>query len=406
MNSDDVSPVPVRRLWLAVLCGYLSLGATLQELPGYVVSRFHAGPTTAGLAVGLAFAATAAVRPFAGRAGDAGWSRPVVVAGAGLTALAALGHLLAPSVGELLAARLVMGAGEAALFSGALPWVLGGVPAGRGGRVAGWFGLSMWGGLAAGPVLAVLLGRAGGSSAVWAAVAALPVLSGLLVVSTGRVDGARRRAGGDPGEPGDAAGVSPCRRGTRRLLPRGAGLPGLLLGLSAYGYGTLAALVVLYLSTDGVGGQSGALAVFAVAFLVTRAAGSPLIDRFGGARVVRCVLGLEVLGLALLAAAGDAPVALGGTALTGVGVGLVYPAATVLTLGRTAARSPGLAVAAMTSLWDLGILAAGPAGGLLAAHLGYRQAFGAAALVAAVALLLGARIDGSAERGQLVRLRA
>jgi predicted MFS family arabinose efflux permease len=56
-----------------------------------------------------------------------------------------------------------------------------------------------------------------------------------------------------------------------------------------------------------------------------------------------------------------------------------------MTLHR-AARSPGLAVGAMTSLWDLGILVAGPLGGLLAAHLGYRAAFAVAAGAGALAL--------------------
>jgi MFS family permease len=375
--------VPVRRLWGAVLCGYLALGGTLQELPGYLVERFGAGPALTGLAVGLAFAATALGRPFAGLAGDAGWSRPVTVLGAGLTTVGALGHLLAPTVGVVLVARLVMGAGEAALFSGALPWVLSGTPAGRGGRVAGWFGLSMWGGLAIGPLLAVAAHRVGGAAAVWWLVAALPLVSTVLVASTRR--------------PGRGSGAPVRLRSWRDLVPRGAGLPGLCLGLAAYGYGTLGALLVLYLGGQHVGGQqvggrhiggeSVALTVYAAAFLLTRGAGSPLIDRFGGARVAGVVLGLAVAGLALLAAVPLEAAALVGTALAGVGLGLVYPATAAMTLHRTA-RSPGLAVAAMTSLWDLGILAAGPIGGVLAGHLGYRSAFAVAAGVVGLALVI------------------
>src|SRR2546421_9173143 len=99
--------VPIRRLWLAVLCGYLALGGTLQEMPGYVVRKFGAGPAAAGLAVGMAFAATAVTRPFAGRAGDAGSARPVVLTGGLLTAVAAAGHLAAPDLEVLLIARLL-----------------------------------------------------------------------------------------------------------------------------------------------------------------------------------------------------------------------------------------------------------------------------------------------------------
>ncbi|KOG57126.1 hypothetical protein ADK38_43070, partial [Streptomyces varsoviensis] len=55
-------PVPVRRLWAAVLFGYMALGATLQSLPSYVVQHFHGGPLIAGTVVGIAFLATACAR--------------------------------------------------------------------------------------------------------------------------------------------------------------------------------------------------------------------------------------------------------------------------------------------------------------------------------------------------------
>src|SRR3954447_15173952 len=50
------------RLWLAVLCGYLALGATIQALPAVV----DGSPGAVGLLVTLAAAATAIARPFAG----------------------------------------------------------------------------------------------------------------------------------------------------------------------------------------------------------------------------------------------------------------------------------------------------------------------------------------------------
>ncbi|WP_051580735.1 MFS transporter [Pseudonocardia acaciae] len=385
VNADlgQVVRTPVRRLWVAVLCGYLALGATLQELPGYLVERFGEGPAVAGLAVGIAFAATAVVRPFAGMAGDAGRAAPMVAAGAVLTTVAALGHLLAPNVAVLLVARLVMGAGEAALFSAALPWVLGRTPANRRGRVAGWFGLSMWGGLALGPLVAVGAHRFG---VTWWVVAALPMVSTALVASTG-LRSAPPRGGAGPG-----LRSRPRLASWRDLVPRGAGLPGLCLGMASYGYGTLTALLVLYLTGKGSGAQGVALTVFAVAFLAVRAAGSPLIDRYGGAAVARVVLGFAAAGLALLAAVPTDPAVLLGTALAGVGVGLMFPATTAMTLQRTHARAPGLAVGAMTSLWDVGVLVAGPAGGLVADHLGYRPAFALAAAVALAALLITVRV--------------
>ncbi|GAA1993110.1 MFS transporter [Amycolatopsis minnesotensis] len=375
----------MRRLWAAVLCGYLALGATLQELPGYLTGTFAAGPAITGLTVGAAFAATAVTRPFAGRAGDAGLARLVVMTGGALTAVAALGHLLAGNVVVLLVARLVMGAGEGALFSAALPWVLSRAPAGLRGRVTGWFGLSMWGGLACGPLLAVGFHELGGSTAVWWLVLALPLASTALVATTPRATGERTR-------------LRPTS--WRDLVPRGVGATGTCLGFAAYGYGTLTALLVLHLTVDGIGGENLGLAVFSVAFLVVRAAGSPLVDRLGGVRVAQAVLVVEAAGLVLLATAATSAVALAGAAVTGAGLSLIFPSTATVTLGRTGALRPGVAVGAITSCWDLGILAAGPLGGLVADRYGYRPAFLVAAGVALAAFALTATLTVPGRTGR------
>ncbi|MGI8647425.1 MAG: MFS transporter [Acidimicrobiales bacterium] len=383
MNAIQIRSAPLRRLWLAVLCGYLALGATLQELPTYMAGRFGTGPALVGLGVGAAFAATAVTRPFAGRAGDSGLARPVVMAGGVITSVGAIGHLLAPNLALLIAVRLIMGAGEAALFSGALPWVLSATSSARRGRVAGWFGLSMWGGLAIGPVLAVAAHQLGGSTAVWSLVIALPLASTVLIASTRRV-------------PRQYGAPQVRVRSWRDIVPAGAGLPGLYLGLAAYGYGTLTALLVLYLTDDRIGGQSMGLTVFAIAFLLTRAAGSPLIDRYGGLTVARLVVLAEIVGLVLLAQTHTAAGALFDVSITGIGLGLVYPSAVAITLTRAHALRSGAAVGAMTSCWDLGILAAGLLGGVIAVHFHYPAAFLAASVAGAGALALTFAIRGSA----------
>lgn len=362
---------PTRRLWLAVLCGYLALGATLQELPPFLSTKFHVGPAVTGLVVGSAFAATAAGRPFAGRWGDAGRSRAVVVAGGLLASVAGAGTVFAPDIAVLLLCRLVMGAGEAALFSGALPWVLNDAPPEQRGRVAGWFGLSMWGGLTLGPVLAAAISEAAGADAVWWTVAALPLVSAVLAATAGRP-------------------VSvPPRRSYGRLIPAGVILPGSIIGLAAYAYGTLAALLVLSLGHST--GRVVALPVFACAFLVVRGVGSPLVDRLGGAAVGRAVLGVQVVGLILLAVASNVATTLVGAAITGAGLGLIYPATVAMTLQRAKTETAGAAVGAMTSFWDLGIMVAGPLGGAIAAVTSFHAAFAAAVGTTVAALVLVVR---------------
>ena len=361
--------VPVRRLWAAVFCGYLAFGAALQALPAYVPEKFGGGALASGTAVGIAFLATACGRPFAGWLADGGWSRPVVLVGGVLTAAGGLGQLIAPNLVVLLAARLVMGAGEAALFSAALPWVLAGTRVAQRGRVAGWFGLSMWGGLAGGPVIASLVG-----DRVWWTVVGLAGGSMVLVFTT-RAD------------PGRVEQLVRIRR-VRDLLPVDVPLPGATIGLAAYCYGTVAALLVLRLRADGIGVDGVALTVFGVAFLVVRFAGSPAVDRYGGRAVAASTVVVEVLALVGVAFAGGTASALVFTALAGFGLALIYPACVSITLDRVRGLRPGVSMGVMTSFWDLGVMAAGPLGGLVASRFGFSTAFLVAAGVAAACVFV------------------
>jgi MFS family permease len=369
--------VPVRRLWVAVLAGYLAFGATLQALPSYVPEKFGGGALASGTAVGIAFLATACGRPFAGRLADAGWSRPVVVTGGLLAAIGGLGQLLARDLALLLLARLVMGAGEAALFSGALPWVLSGTPSAQRGRLAGWFGLSMWGGLAAGPVIATLVG-----TRVWWVVVGLSLASAALVLTT-------------RSEPGRFEPLTRIRR-PGDLVPRGVLLPGATIGLAAYCYGTVAALLVLRLRADDIRIDNIALAVFAVAFLIGRFAGSPLVDRYGGRAVAASTVPLAIVALVGLALAEGPVAAVLCTASAGVGLALVYPACISMTLDRVRGLRPGVSMGVMTSFWDLRVMAAGPLGGLIAEQAGYRQAFLVAAGAGLVCVLVALTVPSRA----------
>ncbi|MQY21341.1 putative MFS-type transporter YhhS [Nocardia sp. RB20] len=159
------------------------------------------------------------------------------------------------------------------------------------------------------------------------------------------------------------------------------GLPGLVFGLAAYGYGTVSALAVLYLRSLDAGGATIVLSMFALAFLITRFAGSPLVDRVGGVGIATCSLTVESTGLLLAGLIRTESAVLTGAVLAGAGLALMYPATVAITLGRTGPLRPGAAVGAVTSCWDLGIMVAGPLGGVLAVGVGYRAAFVLAAVL-------------------------
>ncbi|MGI9089669.1 MAG: MFS transporter [Gemmatimonadaceae bacterium] len=372
------------RLWLAVLCGYLALGATLQVLPDFTTRHFAAGPALVGLVIGVASLSAAVLRPVAGRAADTGRARWSVLAAGAFGVLGGLGHLWSPNLTVLIGARLLLGASEGAIFVAAVAWVLRAARPERRGGIAGWFGLSIWAGVAVGPVLAVWLGHIGGLDAVWAAVILLPAIGFALTLSTR----SPARSSADT-----QIGVHPGVH--RRLLPPSARLPGLIMGLSSYGYGTIATLLLLRLRHGGLGGESAALAVFAIAFLITRAAGSPLVDRLGGAQVAIVSSIVEAVGLFLVGGATGLHVALVGVAISGAGVALVYPAMVAITVERTTPEEQGAAVGVMTSFWDLAIVVAGPIGGLVAHSVGYPVAFGLAGVIAIAAALLTLRLRHS-----------
>jgi MFS family permease len=324
----------IKRLWAAVLCGYLALGATIQALPGL---RLGSAATTGAL-VTLAAGATALARPFAGRWADRG--APVARVGAVLIALGAIGHLAARSVPEMACTRLVLGAGEGALFTGALVAVLHDAPGERRGRLIGHFGLSMWGGLALGPVIAA----AAGDAALWVATTcALAALACATIASPRRVR---------PATP-PVAIAAPARSG---LLPPVALRLGLLLGLSSFGYGTLNAFVATRTGDAGL-----ALGLFAGAFVVTRALGSRLVDDHGPQRVARAAIAVEALALPFI----PHPAAL---IVLGAGLSLVLPALMTWLVELVHESERGAAVGAITSCWDVGIAVAGPVGGLSVTH--------------------------------------
>ncbi|HEX4701400.1 MAG TPA: MFS transporter [Pseudonocardiaceae bacterium] len=371
--SAGTDVVPARRLWLAVLLGNLALGASLQALPALVVRRFDGGPVLVGFAVGMAFAATALCRPIAGYFADSGQARVTVFVGGLLAAVGGVGQLAAPDPALLLVARFLMGAGDAALFSGSLPWVLAGTPADRRGRVASWFGLSIWTGIAIGPVLATVLQYWFGDNAVWIAVIALGCAAALPVLNT-------------PGQPSPAERAS---GGWRALVPRGVALPGTVLWLASYGYGTVGALAVLFLRQSHHGGDGVPLTVFAAGYVLVRVVGGRWIDRYGGEVVASTSLLVELAGLALVAASVNLLTTLAGLALAGMGVALVYPSTVTITFKRAGLLRAGASVGAMTSCWDIGIMVAGPLGGVLAAGVNYRFAFAFAAVLTGAAALLG-----------------
>ena len=149
--------VPYWRLWSACFLGFSAIGMTMQVMPAYAHDRLGADAVTAGLAVTIGSLATMVTRPVSGRIADQSGGRRVAMAGAVLGLIGGIGHVLATTLPVLFVARIFLGAGEGALFTGSVGWILAHTAQSRRGKVAGHFGLAMWMGLASGPLFGTAL---------------------------------------------------------------------------------------------------------------------------------------------------------------------------------------------------------------------------------------------------------
>lgn len=360
-------------IFATTLLALLSVGAVLPVLPRYVTGPLGSGDVAVGVVIG-AYAVTGLIgRPFAGWIADTRGRRPAVVAGSLLAALAGLLYLIPAGIPGLIAARLVLGAGEGMVFTAGSAWIVDLAPPARRGRVIGLYGLAVWTGLSLGPPIGELLLHASSYELVWVFAAASP-LAGAMV--------ALRQP--DPFRP----------RRTRERVPliaRESLRPGVALALASVGFAAVAGFVVLHLEDRGVGHGAAVFVAFAATVVLTRLLGGDLPDRVGPAR---CALGaalVEVAGLAAIAVAQSLEVALVGAVAMGSAFSLLYPSLSLLVVSSVPEERRGAALGTFTAFFDAGVGLGAPLAGAAAALSGYGGAFALGsgfAAIAAVAILV------------------
>lgn len=363
-------------IFASVLCCFLAIGAVLPILPRYVHGPLGAGDLAVGVVVG-AFAFTAVIgRPIGGRLADSRGRRIIVVLGMLLSAIGGALYFLPLDVPGLVFARLVLGVGDGWVFTAGATWIVDIAPESRRGQAIGIFGLSIWGGLAVGPVLGEGLYSLGGYDLVWAFAALAPLVGALI---------ARRVP--DPHVP-----VARVKRSEAApLLPREVRLPGLALALANIGYGTVAGFLVLHLAEQGIGHGAAAFAAFAAAVVFARLVLGRLPDRLGPQVTATGAFVAETIGLALIGAAETWWVAGLGAVVMGLGFSLLFPSLALIVMDRTGEEGRGTAMGAFTAFFDVGVGLGAPLAGAVAALAGYPTAFYVAAGCAAAGALLGLR---------------
>lgn len=377
MSSPEQRPIAVTLQIVSIVSFtfllFLCIGFLLPVLPGFVHHDLGFDATTAGLVIGTQYLSTLASRPLAGRLTDTLGAKRAVVHG--LLALAAGGLLvlLATSLAKLvwaslvllLASRVLIGFAQGLMGIGTASWGIARVGAQNTAKVISWNGIVCYGGIALGAPLGVTLANHLGLWSLGAAILALAAL-GLLLAR---------------GKPAVAV-VAGQRMAFLQVL--GKVLPfGLCVALGSIGFGSLATFITLYYGSRGWADPAWCLSVFGISFVGARLLFSWTINRFGGFNVAVLCLLLESLGLLLLWQAPSPAFALLGTALTGAGLSLVYPALGVEAVLRIPAASRSSALGAYALFFDLALGVAGPLMGAIAAHSDYASIFLVAALLAA-----------------------
>ncbi len=351
---------------------FISIGIPLASLPGYIHESLGFSTVVAGAVIGVQYLITLFCRPLAGRLVDERGARKALLVGmtcglfSGVLLLAAV--LLEPwpslSLGVMLASRLVLGCAQSLIGISAISWGISRLGPQSTAQMISWNGIAAYGGVGIGAPLGVFMAQTLG---MWSLGAVT-----MLLATTGLALAWRR-------------GEAPLNPGER--LPFGKVLwnvapPGFSLAFATVGYGTLTAFIALYYTARGWDGAAWCLSTFAFAFIGTRLLSRDLVNRLGGYRVALACLVVEILGLLLLWLAETPGGALAGSALTGCGLSLLYPALGVAVVARVgeANRSSGLSVFAM--FFDLALGLSGLVMGVLASWIGLQKVFLGAALVA------------------------
>jgi MFS family permease len=360
-----------------LFCGYTGLTAVIPVLPVYVRDRYDASDLLVGLTVTATALTALLIRPVAGNVADRRGHRLVMRAGAVILAIGGAGYFLPIGLGGLLVVRLLLGVGEAALFTGGAVWTVSLAPHERRGQFIGLYGMSMWLGISVGTFLGAALLHVG-YGAVWTLSLAAPLVGLALITS---VAAPARAAGATSG---------------RGLMLRPALLPGTALALGAAGYAGLAAFVILHLQARGIHSGVVVLSTFSIVYGGTRLVIGRLPDQLGPRRCA-ALSGLgEAVGLVIVAVAPDLAIAIIGAVVMGVGFSLLHPSLALMVMNRTDKSRQGAALGAYTSFWDLGLAVWGPLTGIVASGFGYPAVFVVGAICAVGASVMALVIPAAA----------
>ena len=352
-------------LFGVTMLNLLAIGALLPVLPLYVKGPLGEGDLMVGIVIGAYAITGIAFRPLAGMMADQRGRRWVVVTGSLVSAVAGAVLFLPLGLVAVLGSRLLLGAGEGAVFTGGSTWVADIAPERNRARLIGIYGLAVWAGLSVGPLAGQGLKALGGYDLVWAFVFLAPIVSAIVA----------SRLRDSPVEPDPAVG----RRNPISMEALG---PGVSMALGSAGFAAMASFVVLHMRDLGVSGGAWAFTAFAISLVLSRLVIGGLPDRLGPRKVALVAALVEAVGLTVIALATSLPAALVGAVVMGWAFSVLYPSLSLIVLRRVPENRRGAAFGTFTASFDLGVAVGAPLVGIAVSLGGYESGFLFAAVLA------------------------
>jgi MFS family permease len=165
---------------LASLAYFVADGVSLAIVARYATGPLGSDAFGAGLAFGAFSVAALVLRPISGALADRFGRRPLMVGGSLLFAGVMIAHLFAVSIPILVALRLGLGTAEAFVFVAAFAAEADLAPASRRGEALTFFSLSLYVGVAVGPLIGEAALGDGRFGAVWVTSAAIALVAAAL----------------------------------------------------------------------------------------------------------------------------------------------------------------------------------------------------------------------------------
>lgn len=371
-NASD-SPVPglftpaFIALLLAELAYFTAAGMEIPLAPLFASRMLGADEVGVGIAVGALALTALFLRPIAGRASDRRGRRPLLIGGALLYAAATAAHAVAPDLTVMVGLRLVLGVAEAFFFVAGFSALADLAPPGRTGEALSFNSLSLYLGVALGPLVGQALLGIGGFTLAWMGAAGLALLAALLAT---RIPETREVSATD-----DVPAVPFIHRASI-----GPGL-GLLSGIAAMA--GFFAFVALHAEEIGFADWSLILLEFGAIVVLTRIVFAKLPDRVAPYRLGSAALALTGAGIAVVALVPDSLGLFVGAGILAVGVAFTTPAFFSAALVHVSPHERGAAMGTLSVSIDLAFGAGPMVFGLVAAAGGIPAAFLAGAGLAA-----------------------